>query len=203
MSVASALDLTPAVLGGGGGSQNLSQVLTTGNSAGSSDIDMNNNDITGANAITCDTLNYTTLNPPVGGATILLNQAGGIVQQLPTTGSFPSGTIYTIPNVPVGLIQFSVLVNLINPDTNNIAVVFTQNIYNLANTSLTEIYSIGLDDGTETISANANQTQQITITFYNTAVQTFNFSFETFATSSSTIDPVTIETSNALMVQLA
>jgi hypothetical protein len=55
MSVASAEGINPAVLGGGGGSQTLAQVLTTGNSAGSSDIDMNNNDITGANAITATT----------------------------------------------------------------------------------------------------------------------------------------------------
>ena len=68
MSVASAEGINPSVFGGGG-SQTLAQVLTTGNSAGSSDIDMNNNDITGANAITCATLNYTTLNPPVGGVT--------------------------------------------------------------------------------------------------------------------------------------
>lgn len=44
------------------GSQNLSQVLTIGNSAGTSDIDMNNNDITNVNNITATTLTGTASN---------------------------------------------------------------------------------------------------------------------------------------------
>jgi hypothetical protein len=118
MSVASAENLTPAVLGGG--SQTLAQVLTTGNSAGSSDIDMNNNDITGANAITCDTLNYTTLNPPVGGGgggvPLLLNSSQPFIA---FTGSGLT-TIFTCPtiqNVAEGVIQVNIAYSYQGGDT--------------------------------------------------------------------------------------
>jgi len=110
MSVASAEGINPSVFGGGG-SQTLAQVLTTGNSAGSSDINMNNNDITGANAITCDTLNYTTLNPPVGGGgggvPLLLNSSQPFIA---FTGSGLT-TIFTCPtiqNVAEGVIQVNI-----------------------------------------------------------------------------------------------
>lgn len=42
-------------VGGGGGSQNLSQVLTTGNSAGLNDVDMNNNDLLNVDKIDFNT----------------------------------------------------------------------------------------------------------------------------------------------------
>lgn len=104
MSVVSAISLTPSVFGGGG-SQTLAQVLTTGNSAGSSDINMNTNDITGANDITCVNLNYTTLNPPITQAG-LTNFVQTSISPTPifnytTSGSFQND-ILTIPNVPAG-----------------------------------------------------------------------------------------------------
>jgi len=103
MSVASAEGINPSVFGGGGGSQNLSQVLTIGNSAGSSDIDMNNNDITGANAITATTFtgaltgNASTATSATT-ATTATNIAGGAGGSIPyqsavnTTALLANGT---------------------------------------------------------------------------------------------------------------
>lgn len=67
----------------GGGSQNLSQVLTVGNSAGSTDIDVNNNDLLNVNTITA--IGDLTLNP-VGsincnGKTI--DMTGGEIHKVP------------------------------------------------------------------------------------------------------------------------
>jgi hypothetical protein len=55
-------------------SSNLAEVLANGNSAGTHDVNMNGNDITGADQITCSQLNYTTLNPPVAGGSQNLSQ---------------------------------------------------------------------------------------------------------------------------------
>ena len=64
--------LNPPIVSGG---ETLAQTLLLGNSAGATDLDMNNQDITNATditatgAITCGTLNYTTLSPPIPSAT--------------------------------------------------------------------------------------------------------------------------------------
>ena len=100
MSVASAINLEPAVLGGGGGSQTLAQVLTTGNSAGSSDINMNNNDITGANAITANFFTGDLTGNALSAftATTATNIAGGLGGSIPyqsalaTTALLANGT---------------------------------------------------------------------------------------------------------------
>jgi hypothetical protein len=219
MSVVSAINLEPAVLGGGGGgSQNLSQVLTTGNSAGSSDIDMNNNNITSVDNIgcetilcntdiTCATLNYTTLNPPVGGgggATILLNTPAQQTVTI-TTGLYTSPAIYTINNVPIGLVQFSVEILFENVDT---APVTFNNIQFILNTSVTNpnlVFELG-DFNSNNITASAGVTNQkiYTWTYYNTAVQNFTFQIQTNVTSGAfATAPPQFFLTNALMYKLA
>ena len=52
----------------------LARMNTTSNNPATSDLNMNGYDITNANTITCDTLNYTTLNPPISPAMENLSQ---------------------------------------------------------------------------------------------------------------------------------
>ena len=84
--------------GGGGGvptSSTLADVLLNGNSAGASDIDMNNNDILQVDNIDLVTINGSAY-PPV--ATTATNLAGGIASQIPyqssanTTAFIANGT---------------------------------------------------------------------------------------------------------------
>lgn len=89
----------------GGGvptSSNLADVLINGNSAGANDIDMNNNDITNADQITCSQLNYTTLNPPISSA--------GTLSQVLTAGNVATNSI-SLDNAGVGTNQITLLPN--------------------------------------------------------------------------------------------
>jgi len=172
MSVASAINLEPAVLGGGGGSQTLAQVLTTGNSAGSSDINMNNNDITGANAITCATLNYTTLNPPVGGGTTLPFYVQTSILPTPIFNyNNPVeflNDILSIPNVPAGTYNlFAMFAGNINDSMS----VQSCRFYTGANATGTELLnyynsSTPINNGTVPFSMNGIVTLASTTTLY-------------------------------------
>jgi len=156
MSVASAIDLTPSVLGGG------------------------------------------------GGATILLNTPAQQTVTI-TTGGFTSPAIYTINNVPTGLIQFSVEILFENVDT---APVTFNSIQFILNTSITFpnlVFELG-DYNSNNITASSGVTNQkiYTWTYYNTAVQNFTLQIQTDVTSGAfATAPPEFYLTNALMYKLA
>tara|TARA_R110000764_G_scaffold30092_2_gene70028 strand:- start:1865 stop:3022 length:1158 start_codon:yes stop_codon:yes gene_type:complete len=124
--------------GGAGGSETLAQTLVLGNSAGTSDIDMNLQSITNATNITTGTLNYTTLNPPiVGGDNIVpnsINITSNVSPQNATTAItniYNNNSAYSINNLflnynnTTGTYQYrqnlgKIIWNSETPDGNNI-----------------------------------------------------------------------------------
>lgn len=173
MSVASAINLNPTVLGGGG-SQTLSQVLTTGNSAGSSDINMNNNDITTANQITCSTLNYTTLNPPITPAGLTYYVQTSIsptpIFNYTTSGSFQND-ILTIPNVPAGTYNLFAMFGGNIDDTSSVVSCRFNTGAGDSGTQLLNFYNYNdsaspIGDGTVPFSMNGIVTLASTTTLY-------------------------------------
>jgi hypothetical protein len=114
MSVASAINLNPAVLGGGGGgSQSLSQVLQVGNSAGAYSIDMNTKNISNAsnisatnfigaltgNATTATTANIATNLAGGSGGTIPVQSGAGVTEFI------PNGTLGQVLTAQGGVLE--------------------------------------------------------------------------------------------------
>lgn len=95
-----------SLLQSAGGSQTLDDVLTLGNSAGSNDIDMNGNDITGVNNISLTTINGSAYPP--SGITPTLSS-------VLTNGNSATNTI-TLNNAGVGNNQIRLLPN-VTPNT--------------------------------------------------------------------------------------
>jgi hypothetical protein len=174
------LALLNSITGGGGGgvptSSNLAVVLDNGNSAGTFDIDMNNNDILQVDNIDLVTINGSAYPPP---SSIATNLAGGIASQIPfqsalnTTSFIANGTSgqylksngtatpswATIPVIPATPTLSQVLVagnsaglTSINMNNNNITSVggLYGQIVQLTNTTATTTLNVASGSATTT-----------------------------------------------------